>query len=78
MSHVTAQFLAFTFYRPHIKPHRVRGLSKHYLLRLDPKLVRGTGAIGLIPCDCIECATMLDKPWAYGIDHTKEPCYQPV
>ena len=34
----TNQFPGLSFSGPYSKPHGVRGLSKHYHLRFDPKL----------------------------------------
>ena len=31
-----------------------------------------------MPCACIACTSILDKPWIYGIQSTKQACYQPV
>ena len=61
------QFPVLPFCGPHSKPHGARGLSKHYYLRFYPKLVNGVCAILRIPCACVECTSMLDKPWIYGI-----------
>ena len=74
----TTHFSALSFFVPHEQPQRVRGLGKHYNLRVYPKLGNVKCTIRQIPCDCIACTTMLDKPWAYGIDPTKHPRYQPV
>ena len=60
------------------KNHGLRGLNKHYNLQLDPKLGHGKCAIQQITCDCISCTTILDNPWAYVFDPTKQPRYQPV
>ena len=60
----TKQFPGLSFCGPHYKPHGARGLSKHYHLRFDPKLGM---AICEIKCDCVECKSMLDKPWISGI-----------
>ena len=62
MSCSAIQFLVFPFCGPHAKPHGLRGLSKHSHLQLDPKLVRGNCKIQQIPCACVECTNMLDKP----------------
>ena len=60
------------------KTHVVRGMSKHYHLRLDPKLVHGKYAIQLITFEYVSCTNMLDKTLATCVDHTKQPIYQPV
>ena len=44
------QFPALSFCGPHSKPHGVRGVSKHYRLRFDPKLGNCICAILCIPC----------------------------
>ena len=66
------------FFCPHPKPHGARGLSKHYHLRFDPKLGHGICAICRIPCACVGCTSMLDKPWICGIPSRKHARYQPV
>ena len=62
MSCATTQFPALSFFCPHAKPHGVRGVSKNYHLRLDPKLCHITCAILWIPCAYILSTTMLYKP----------------
>ena len=49
------------------KPHGARGLIKHYHFRFDPKLGNGICEIRHIPCACVACTSMLDKPWISGI-----------
>ena len=63
----TNQFPELPFCGPHYKPHGTKGLSKHYHLRFDPKLVNGVCEILRIPFACVACKPMLDKPWIYGI-----------
>ena len=63
----TNQFPTLVFCGPHSKPHGARGLLKHYHLRFDPKLGMGKCAIRRIPCVCVACTSMLDKPWISGI-----------
>ena len=77
---VKTSFRPFIFYVQHIKPHGVRGLSKNYHMRFDPKLVHGICAICQIPCVCYECTYMLDKPWIHGLTppQQQQPRYQPV
>ena len=58
----TNQCLALPFCGSHPKPHRAKGLIKHYHLHSDPKLVHGICAIRRIPCACVGCTSMLDKP----------------
>ena len=41
MSCASTQFQALSFFGPHSKSHRVRGLSKYYYLQIEPKLGRG-------------------------------------
>ena len=52
MSCETDKFLALTFFGPHTKPHGVRGFSKHYHLRLYPKLGHGNCEIRDTLCIC--------------------------
>ena len=61
---------------PHTKPHGARGLSNHYHLSFDTKLGHGIFEIRRIPCDCVGCTSMLDKPWIYGIPSKKQARYQ--
>ena len=63
----TNQFPALTFFGPHPKPCDARGLSMHYNLIFDQKLVHGICTIRHIPCACVACTSMLDQPWIYGI-----------
>ena len=61
------QFPTLQFCGTHPKPHGARGLSKHYHLRFDPKLGHDICEISLIPCACVACTSILDKPWIFGI-----------
>ena len=61
------QFPELSFCGTHSKPHGARGLSKHYNLRFDTKIGMGVREILRIPCACVACTSMLDKPWIYGI-----------
>ena len=61
------QYPESSFCGPHYKPHGARRLSKHYHFNFDPKLGMGICANHRIPCDCVACISMLDKPWIYGI-----------
>ena len=63
----TNQFPELPFCGPHPNPHGARGLINHYHLRFDPKLFCGICAIRHIPCACVECTSMMDKPWISGI-----------
>ena len=74
----TNQFPAWTFCGPYYKPHGARGLSKHYHFRFDPKLGNGICAICRIPCSCVACTSMLDKPWIFGIPPYEQERYKPV
>ena len=67
------QFPELPFCVPHSKPHGARGLSKNYHLRFDPKLGNCVCAIFCIPCACVACTSMLDKPW---ISSCQFPCSQ--
>ena len=72
------QFLALPLCGPHTKPHGVRGLSKNYHVRFDPKLGHDICAIRRIPCACDECTYMLYKPCICGLNPKQQLCYQPV
>ena len=63
----TNQFTELPFCSPHYKPHGARVLGKHYHLRFDPKLGNGVCEILRIPCACVACTSMLDKPWTSSI-----------
>ena len=63
----TNKLPGFSFCVPHSKPYGARGLSKKYHLRFDPKLGMGICAILRIPCACVACKSMLDKPRISGI-----------
>ena len=63
----TNQLPALSFCGPHSKRHGARGLGKHYHLHFDPKLGMGACTICHIPCACVACTSMLDKPWISGI-----------
>ena len=56
------QLPALSFCVPHSKPHGPRRLSKHYQLCSDTKLGNVVYDICHIPCACVACASMLDKP----------------
>ena len=62
----TNQLPALTLCGPHSKPHGARGLSKNYHFRFDPKLAMEECAIRRIPCACVACTSMLDKPRISG------------
>ena len=62
----TNQLPSLPFCGPLTKPHGERGLSKHHHLRFDTKLGHGICAILRIPCVCVGCTSLLDKPWIYG------------
>ena len=72
------KFPALPFCGPHSKPHGARGPGKHYHLRFYPKLGMGECAIFRIPCACVACKSMLDKPWISGIPSDKQDRYKPV
>ena len=74
----TNQFPELSFSVTHYKPHGARGLSKYYHLRFDPKLGMGICESCRIPCDCVACTSMLDKPWISGIPSDKQERYKPV
>ena len=68
----TNQFPALPFCGPYSEPRGTRGLRKHYHLRFDTKLGMGVCAILRIPCACVACTSMLDKPWISGISSDKQ------
>ena len=74
----TNQFPELSFCGPHSKSHGARGLSKHYHLRFYQKLCMGICAINRIPCYCVACTSMLDKPWIYVIPSDEQERYKPV
>ena len=74
----TNQFPTSSFCGSYPKPHGARGLGKHYYLRFDPQLGYGICEIFRIPCACVACTSMLDKPWISSIQSTKQERYQPV
>ena len=74
----TNQFPALPSCGPHSKPRGARGISKHYHLLFDPKLGNGICAILYIPCVCVACTSMLDKPWIYVIPSDAQESYKPV
>ena len=53
------KFQALPFFGSHPKPHRARGLSKHYNLHFYPKQGRGICAIFRIPCASVGCTSIL-------------------
>ena len=63
----TNQFSALPFCGPYSKRHGAMRIGKHYHLRFDPKLVMGKFKIRRIPCACVHCTSMLDKPWISSI-----------
>ena len=56
------QFPSLPFCGPHSKPLGAKGLSKDYQLRFDPKLGMGICAICYVPCSCVACSSIQDKP----------------
>ena len=74
----TNQLPTFTFCGSHPKPHRERGLGKNYHLSFDPNICHGICAIHRIPCACVVCTPMLNKPCTLGIQSIKQARYQPV
>ena len=61
------EFPTLKFGGLHSKHHRARGPSKNHHLRFDPKLGNGVFEISHIPCACVACISMIDKPWINGI-----------
>ena len=62
----------------HTKKNGIRGLSKHYHMQFDPKLLHGICVIFHIPCAYAECTSMIDKPCIHGLTSKQQPIYQPV
>ena len=75
---VTKQFPSLPFCGPRTKAHGVRGLSKYYHMRFNPKIGHGTCETLQIPCACAECTSTLDKPWISGLPPQQQPRCQPV
>ena len=78
MSCDSTGFQVFSFCGPNAKPHILRGLSKHYNLRIDLKLGNGKCTIRRIPCAGTAGTTMLDKPWVKVSNPTRHLHYQTV
>ena len=74
----TNQLPELSFCGPHSKPHGARGLSKQNHLRFNPKLGNGACTICRIPCSCVACTSVLDKPWISGTPSDKQERYKPV
>ena len=74
----TNQLPELSFSGPHSKRYSARGLSKHYHLSFDPKLGMGVCAIRHIPCACVACTSMVEKPWISGIPPERKERYKPV
>ena len=72
----TNKFPELPFYVPYSKPHGARGIGKHYHLHFYPKLGMGKCAIRRIPCACVPCTSMLDKPRISGISSEKNAINQ--
>ena len=75
-----SQFPTLTFCGFHTKPHETRGLGKQesIIYVLIQNLDHGICAISRIPCACVACTSMLDKPSISSIQSTKQARYQPV
>ena len=52
-------------------------MSKYYQLRFDSKVGHVICAIRRIPCACVACTPMIDKPWISVIPSKKQSRYQP-
>ena len=74
----TNQFPVLPLCDSHSKPHGAMGLSKHYHLHFYPKLGNGVCAIRRIPCACVACTSILDKPWISVIPSDEQERYKPV
>ena len=73
MPYDSTQFPALRFFGPRENPHGILGLSKHYHLRLEPKLGNGKCAIIRIPCACNARTKMLGNTWEIGVDLIDQP-----
>ena len=78
MYYNTNQCTEISFSGPHSKPHGARGLSKYYNLRFYPKVGMGVCKILRIPCACVACTSILDKPWISGIPSYEQERYKLV
>ena len=74
----TNQFPSLQLFVPHTKPNGIRGLIKNYLFWFNTRLGYGICEIGQITCICVECMSMLDKPWVTFLAPNKQSCYQTV
>ena len=72
------QFPELSFSSPPSKHHGAMGLIKHYHLLFDTKLVMGVCAICCIPCACVDCTSMIERPGISGISSDKQELYQRV
>ena len=66
------------FCGPHKKSQGVRGLIKNDHIQFDPKLGDGISAIHWIPSSCVECTSMLDKPWINSLPSQEQMSCQNV
>ena len=74
----TNQLPALKKFDPNSKPHGARGPSQHYHFCFGSKIVNGVCEIRRIPCACVACTSMLDKPCISDIPSDKQECYKPV
>ena len=74
----TNHFSSFPFCGAHTKPHGVRGFIKHYHMQFYTELGHCIRAIHWILCACVECKSMLNKPWVGGFPPEQQPRYQSV
>ena len=74
----TNQFPSLPFCDTHSKPHGSSGFINHYHFRFDTKLGNGLYVILRIPCACVACTSMLDKPWISGIPSYEQERYKPL
>ena len=61
----------------HTNPNGAIGLGKNYHIRFDPNIGHCICATRHIPCACVGCTSMLDQPWIYDVQSTKQARYQP-
>ena len=74
----TNHFPELPFCGPYSKPHGARGSGKNYNLRFDTKIGLGVCVICRIPCACVACTPMLEKPWISGIQPEIQESYKPT
>ena len=75
----TKRISSLTFCGPYSEPRGVREFRKNYHLCFDRKLGNAVFSVICIPCACVACTTMLDKPCIPDISFEKRTlstCYK--